>query len=381
MDGPGMSGYAKCHTERLTDEGEQNAQPELGLRSASSRLVPPKPSGIRGHITDKGFVVTGDGVDDLGAVEGYIAGDFHALHCVPAIDESGEWLGREESGSTTIRNVVLALVALVALPLALWRSSVADRQANTAQQGLLNERYQKWSEMLGSHVLSVRLARAYALQSVAMDYPEQYHVQIMRLFCAFIRLPTRDEILESVQASIGMSAQLGIRQDVEAVMEAIGSRPGKGMALEQRADFRLDLRGANLGQIQILQADLSRAMFHRSNLSGVNFANTDLTDAFLPYADLSRAHFHAVTFTRTRLWSTNLSGATLQDAEMIRMNLHDVIFAGANSFHDQYDIRPTSDPLQCAPCTRSGTPCVGGALPNQHQADGTPDDRPFGHAL
>ena len=197
-----------------------------------------------------------------------------------------DWLGRGESGSTTIRNVVLALVGLVALPLALWRSSVADRQANTSQQGLLNERYQKGSEMLGSHVLSVRLAGVYALQSVAMDYAEQYHVQIMRLFCAFIRLPTRDESLESVRASIGTGTELGIRQDVEAVMEAIGSRPGKGIALERTADSRLDLRGANLGQMQILQADLSRAMFHRSNLSGVNFADTDLTDAFFPYADL-----------------------------------------------------------------------------------------------
>ena len=49
-----------------------------------------------------------------------------------------EWLSGAESGSTTIRNVALVGAGLVALPLAIWRGVVADRQAKTAQQGLLN---------------------------------------------------------------------------------------------------------------------------------------------------------------------------------------------------------------------------------------------------
>ena len=67
-----------------------------------------------------------------------------------------DWLSDGESGSTTVRNVALVLAGVVALPVAIWRSVVADRQAKTAQQGLLNERYQKAAEMLGSDVLSVR---------------------------------------------------------------------------------------------------------------------------------------------------------------------------------------------------------------------------------
>ncbi len=56
-------------------------------------------------------------------------------------------------------------------------------------------------------------------------------------------------------------------------------------ALEREGDFRMDLRGANLSEAQILDADLSRAMFHNSNLSNVNLANTELTDAFFSYGD------------------------------------------------------------------------------------------------
>ena len=53
-----------------------------------------------------------------------------------------DWLSIESNGST-IRNIVMVAAAMIALPLAIWRSIVAERQAKTAQRGLLNERYQK----------------------------------------------------------------------------------------------------------------------------------------------------------------------------------------------------------------------------------------------
>ena len=66
-----------------------------------------------------------------------------------------------ESGSTTVRNVGLVIGGIVAILLAVWRSRVAERQASaaqrqahTARQTLLNERYQRGAEMLGSEVLS-----------------------------------------------------------------------------------------------------------------------------------------------------------------------------------------------------------------------------------
>ena len=241
-----------------------------------------------------------------------------------------DWLSDGESGSTTVRNVALVLAGVVALPVAIWRSVVADRQAKTAQQGLLNERYQKAAEMLGSDVLSVRLAGIYALQRLASEHRQQYHIQVMRLFCAFVRLPTKDQSLEPGQAPIELGTLLGVRQDVESITEAIGHRTETQKALEREGDFRLDLRGANLSEAQILDADLSKAMFHRSNLSSVNFANTDLTDAFFVDADLSKARFHDVNFTGTRLWSANLSEAMLQGAEMARMSFDNTSLCGAN---------------------------------------------------
>ena len=240
------------------------------------------------------------------------------------------WLSNGESGSTTIRNLALILAGFVALPLAMWRGIVADRQAATAQQGLLNERYQSAADMLGSEVLSVRLAGITALQRLAAEHPEQYHIQVLALFCAFIRLPTRDQHPDSGDSPIRLGHNWGVRQDVQSVLEVIVSRDEARRNLERRADVKLDLRGSSLRGAQILDADLSGAMFHRSILSGTYFFNVDLTDANFAHADLIEAQFYQVAFTRINLSSANLSGAMLQDVEMTRLNLHNVNMSGAN---------------------------------------------------
>ena len=65
--------------------------------------------------------------------------------------------GDTESFSTTLRNVALVIGGVAAILLAMWRSRVSERQATiaqcqaeTAQQSLMNERYQRGAEMLGS---------------------------------------------------------------------------------------------------------------------------------------------------------------------------------------------------------------------------------------
>ena len=221
-----------------------------------------------------------------------------------------DWLSAEESNSSTIRNIFLAAAALIALPLAIWRSTVAGRQADTAQQqsgiaqrGLLNERYQKGAEMLGSRVLSVRLGGIYALQSLASENPEQYHIQIMRLFCAFVRN------LDGVQdGSLTPAIEIGsggeeegndqpprMREDVQAVMEAIGGRDEFVKRYVEKEDgVELYFGEANLSFLRLDNADLSNASFSKANLSGTSFSKANLSGA--------------------KLWKTSLSGATFTEA-------------------------------------------------------------------
>ena len=146
-----------------------------------------------------------------------------------------ELRGDQDSLSTTIRNVALVVGGVGATLLAIWRSRVAERQAATAQRGLLNERYQTGAEMLGSDVLSVRLGGIYALEHLSDEHPQQYHVQVMKLFCAFVRNPKEDESYPRMPAEKNADPKPSafLREDVQAVMDWIGSRGEAQIAIEK----------------------------------------------------------------------------------------------------------------------------------------------------
>ena len=212
-----------------------------------------------------------------------------------------------ESGSTTIRNLGLVIAGLIALPLAIWRSVVAHKEANVAQQGLWNERYQKGAEMLGSAVLSVRLGGIYALRKLAEEHPEQYHIQIMELFCAFVRNPTNDNDIEFHPERDERRSKLGLelRMDVQEVMKAIGSRSSAGHSIERSHQYRLYLHDADISRSQLLSANLSDAWLSGANLSGAMLHNADLSGAMLRDTDLSGARldgvFHVQGLTQAQL--------------------------------------------------------------------------------
>ena len=237
---------------------------------------------------------------------------------------SWDWLSQGVSGSEVIasrsdviRNVGLLIAGLVAFPLAIWRALVADRQASasqrqtaTAQQGLLNERYQKGADMLGNEILSVRLGGIYALQGLAWEYPEQYYVQCMRLLCAFVRNPTKDEESESDEEG---DDQLGLwkpklRQDVQAIMDMMRSRNESRIALEKQEEFTLDLHDADLSDSFLYGVNLSRAELTRTNLSGAYLKFANFSGASLSGANLSNARLAGADLSGTAPIKVNVSG-------------------------------------------------------------------------
>ena len=210
---------------------------------------------------------------------------------------SWDWLGSSENGNAyngdILRNVGFIIAGVIALVFALWRALVAQSQARaahsqteTAQQSLLNERYQRGAEMLGSPVLSVRLGGIYALQRLAEEHLEQYHIQIMRLLCAFVRNPI------SMEEEPISNREL--RPDVQAAISAIGGRSDDAQRLEAETEFRLDLRGARLndaimGALIFADVDLSGAHLNRCYLREANLSGAVLLRANLSGARLSRA--------------------------------------------------------------------------------------------
>ena len=235
-----------------------------------------------------------------------------------------------ESGSTTIRNVGLVIGGGIAIALAWWRSIVADRQARasqqqaeTSQRGLLNERYQKGAEMLGSSVLPVRLGGIYALQRLVGDEPDRYHVQITHLFCSFVSHPTDDK---EYMAALSDSEQKPhrLREDVQAAMTAIGTRSNQDIArdliLEGAYLVGAYLSRAELSGVSLSKANLADAYLFKANLNRTYLNSTDLTGAYLSGADLNGAH----------LFNANLTQAELSDATLTRVKLSDAVLTGAD---------------------------------------------------
>ena len=200
-----------------------------------------------------------------------------------------------ESGSTIIRNLGLVIGGIIALGLAFWRLVVADRQskaaqeqADTSRRSLMNERYQKGAEMLGSQVLAERLGGIYALHSLAEEDPEQHHIQIMRLLCAFVCHPTSDpDDSARMPPVVGYPSNKAVRQDVQITMWVIAIRSKGGIELEKKVKFGLFLIGADLTCARLIGANLTGALLFNTNLTGAILSKAKgLTQGQL---DLARA--------------------------------------------------------------------------------------------
>ena len=289
--------------------------------------------------------------------------------------------GDEVSVGTTIRNLGLVVGGAEAMLLATWRSIVAQRQAaatqrqaDSAQQVLLNERYQKAAEMLGNASLSVRLAGIYALRRLAEEHPEQYHVLVIELFCAFARNPTDDKRITRRREPLdGPDEEVHtLRADVQDVMRAIGSRGTVGISLEPdpEDEHLLYLRDANLRHLRARDANLSGAWLPYANLSearlpsvdlsGAILRNTDLSDARLRQANLSCSDLRGANLSAALLWGSDLSGAILRNANLSGADLY-----GATVHSGSYSVPVrglTQAQLNAARAELQNPPLVKGVL-------------------
>ena len=244
------------------------------------------------------------------------------------------WLsgGPQWSFSDTLHNVVLAGVAIVALIFAKQRIKVADEQTKISERDLRNERYQKGAEMLASGAIATRIGGVYALKRLAEEYPDEYHIQIMRVLCSFIRHPPKHD--ENSDAGDRNSPKM-LRGDVQEAIAVIGGRSEEQRELEGKENYRLDLRHSDL-----MHADLPDAHLERAILIGACFDRANLKGAFLTNALLSQAKFKRTNMTGAnlegaRLWLAELSGARmlhakLKDADMWHAKLIGVRLIGAD---------------------------------------------------
>ena len=224
----------------------------------------------------------------------------------------------------TVRSLGLIGAGTIAVVFALWRSWVAEKQADTAQrqaetaldqastarQVMQNERFQRGAEMLGHSNLSVRLGGIYALQRLAQEDLKEYYLQVIQLFCAFVRMPPRDETMDDHVIPIGPNHILRLRGDVQAAMAVFGSRIKANLELESGARFLVDLVGADLRYADLKEMNLSYLWLWHADLSHVDFFGADLSFVNFYGSNLSLARFWETDFSHVNLINANLSGTS-----------------------------------------------------------------------
>ena len=231
---------------------------------------------------------------------------------------AGEHQVNLEPPSVVLRNIVLGTAGICALIIATWRGLVANQQSSTTDKSLLNERYQTSANMLGSDVMAVRLAGIYALRQLAREYPKQYHIPTMRLFCAFARHP-----VNTGGSEIRLSDQLP--EDVQEALTAMRDRDdNERMDLEMSSRYYPDLSGANLRHADLINMNLSGMLLDYADLSEAWLSGSYIMGSTMYGAILHNAHLKDVSLYDSELLWIEMEGSDLSGAD-----LEDTLLSGA----------------------------------------------------
>ena len=190
--------------------------------------------------------------------------------------------------------------------------------------------------MFGSGSLSVRLGGNYALALLAREHPGDYHREITSLFYAFVRNPSGAPVEAPLSADgltpaaefdngwneEGDDRQLRVREDIQAVMTAVGERSKAQIEIEKEKGHRLDftdaylksvrLSGAVLDNVNLPNADLTNAVLIGANLKGANLKGVNFERANLPIADVQGVRLVEVNLTDASLLEANLTGTVMK---------------------------------------------------------------------
>ncbi|MFD0635344.1 pentapeptide repeat-containing protein [Catenulispora yoronensis] len=205
-----------------------------------------------------------------------------------------------------VRSTLLqALAGVVALGGVGLGALMTLRQIRVNREGQFIDLFNKAVEQLASDQVGVRHGGVYAMERIAEAVP-QYRGHIAALLASFVRQqapwpPIRP--LKEVDAE-RQRFHGGLRDDIGGAMGALGRRsmigPGDSIELE-----KVDLRGAELGGM-----DLSDFCFTGANLDGADLAGSDLSRAILAGASLRNADLTGTRLDGVDLTSVDLTGAT-----------------------------------------------------------------------
>jgi Pentapeptide repeats (8 copies) len=244
---------------------------------------------------------------------------------------SWEFWARDSQG---LYHLALIAAGVIGIPLLAIRTFAAHRQARTAEQGHITDRFTKAVEQLGSEKMTVRLGAVYALERISRDSRRDYW-PIMETLTTYVRenapWPPRQALANPLVALQGSSAgeaagestpaeqpekgaepariQVRPATDIQAILTVLRRRDKQTHKRDKAAGRSVDLVGTDLRGARLWRAHLEHA-----DLTGAHLEGADLTGAHLEHADLTGAHLEGARLWRAHLEDADLTGAHLEGA-------------------------------------------------------------------
>lgn len=248
-----------------------------------------------------------------------------------------EWLWKVWDYIVQSEDAATVILGLVGLGLLWWRSRSSERQATAAQAQVhlaqldsLYDRYRKGADMLGDDTMSTRLGGIYSLRRLAEEHPDEFHLQVMEILCAFIRTPPSAKRTDQEEPLVPVPKP---REDMQAALEAVIYRRDRGIEIEKATEtdpdrsrwFQINLLGAVLERSNLQDAKLRGATLSHVRFRFTNGKDTNLSDATMirvvfdyytsfiganfEHANMSEAEINWGDFTNAELNGVDLSGA------------------------------------------------------------------------
>ena len=286
-------------------------------------------------------------------------------------------------GARLLRDLFIAIAAVLGITMAGWRNFALDRQSKAASEQAKNDSDRIAGEQFSDAVkllaqkdaenkpaIDARIGGIYSLQTLANNRIKEYGAQVVKTLISYIKqnaqltaqqplkenetqqkarvlgedVKTAFNVLEQLlSARKGHSAEWnklpdGIKlsdedlsfsgQDFSWLDLSLGQVGG----LFNYAWHNANLQNVNLSEAQLQKVDLNHAELRNANLSEADaqgarlycaqMQNADLSFANMNGADLSGAEMDKAKLLKTRLHKANLLEAKMRSADLSRAHLH-----------------------------------------------------------
>lgn len=223
--------------------------------------------------------------------------------------------------SEIVRNFLVALAAIFALPFAVWRNITSDKTAKTAQKSQDNETYAKSVEQLASKYESVRLGAVLTFKEIVKNSNDASLIQKTcdMLYC-FMEEHSRQgmKILSNVTEFIDYNTLYNkSEKDHDEYLEQEYSKAYKATHkyYSQFYEILVVLALVKMKKIQVIKLPQSmkdiclvKVPWHNKNLfffqlHQANLQNANLSKAILANVNLSSANLYKANLYKTKVYN------------------------------------------------------------------------------